>query len=108
MEKAQGARAHLRKVVLRCSACNKTLAVAKVGRRGVAFDWSTGVRFDLPLDDDTGDGGSYYGGGDAVYCTRTTCGAGPRPFPFGELDELIKHAAKAGEKTLRVDLGTDG
>ena len=49
MEKAQGAKAHYRKVVLRCSSCNKTLAVAKVGRSGVTFDWAAGVRYDMPI-----------------------------------------------------------
>ena len=105
MEKAQGAKAHYRKVVLRCSSCNKTLAVAKVGRSGITFDWAAGVRFDLSLG--LGDEFDYYHGGDAVYCTRSTCGAGPRPFPFGLLDNQIRDAAKAGDKSLRLDLGTD-
>ena len=105
MEKRQGARAegHRRRVVVRC-ACGKSLATTNVVRGGVSFEWSEGVRFDLPIDDDTDGNGSYYGGGEMVRCTDKDCGAGPGFYRDGELDRLIVEAAKAGDRSLKLPL----
>jgi len=95
-------RPQYRRVVVRCGACGKAL-----GTFGVSRDYfrpgrntAESFRFDISNGDELD-------GGDAVWCSRKSCGAGPRVFPPGALWSLIRDAAERGESSLKISLPTD-
>ena len=93
---------HRRRVVLRCAACGKSLAsVTSTGRKKLEWSNVTGVRLDVALGHEAGEGG------DSAWCSNVRCGAGPRYFPEG-LDRQIRDALERGEASLRLDLRAEG
>ena len=100
MRKRQGAKSHRRRLVLRCGACGKSLAVVvTVGREVLEWRNVTGVRLDESLGHELGDGG------DSVWCSNVRCGAGPRYFPEG-LSGIIRDALEKGDHSLNLELST--